>query len=364
MITCLSTIVVAIVGENIFDIETSVMISTNELKVSKNSNTPFQSHSLTTINSSIPSSSQSRTLISAKNIPSYELDIATKICLSILHFLMEFIELCVVVYMMHHFSPKKLIASLSNQKVLVRSAIIAGFVSILDNAVAISVMFIFPYYNELGFPSIMTTSVLESALQDTIVSGLFMTMYCVILILPCLRCMRDRVPQRKSFYVYIMFLMTLHAITCSGNVLLLTCQSVGICLTMSSRVLYYALFGPVLYFTFLHSNLNRSVYDQIVMEAEQAQNHRDGNSSSLGVPRVPSNAAMNIDRVFDDDEDEEERMRTLLSNVKKNKRRFRNQPSSRLDEDDYGGMHHEDDDEFLNNTHRTVGNFRYQGSIQ
>nr|CAG4718047.1 unnamed protein product [Naegleria fowleri] len=349
MITCLSTIVVAIVGENIFDIEMADSVHHFVMNSSFSSN----SH---------PNSTGPRTLISAKYIPSYELDVATKICLSILHFLMEFIELCVVVYMMHHFSPKKLMASLSNQKVLVRSAIIAGFVSILDNAAAISVMFIFPYYHELGFPSIMTTSVLESALQDTIVSGLFMTMYGVILVLPCLRFMRDRVPQRKSFYVYIMFLMTLHAIACTGNVLLLTCQSVGICLTMSSRVLYYALFGPVLYFTFLHSNLNRSVYDQIIME--QANNHQEDNGSLV---RVPSrNTIINIDRVFD--EDEEERMKTLLSNVKKNKRRFRNQASTSRLGDDYGDIieHHEDDDDFLHtsNSIHDHDNFRYQGSIQ
>lgn len=301
LITCLSTASVAIIGENIFYLEENFQTPSTFQNIVNNSHPipPYPNHPIS--------------LISTQNIPSNELDIATKICLSILNLLMEFIELCVVVYMMHHFSPRKLIASLSNLKVLVRSAIIAGLVSVLDNAAAVSVMFIFPFYNETGFPSIMTTNVLESALQETIVRGLFTIMYIIIIILPCIGFMKDRVPQRKSFYLYILFLMTLHCVNFVGGVLLLTCQSVGICFTMSSRVLYFALFGPVLYFTFLDGNLNRSVYEQITMETE-------GNNAG-NVTSSPSAHVIAIDRVFDSEENEEERIQTLMTNIKKNKRR-------------------------------------------
>jgi len=156
--------------------------------------------------------------------------------------------------------------------------------------------------------------------------------------------MRERVPQRKSFYVYIMFLMVLHAISCVGGLLVLTCQSVGLCFTMSSRILSYALFAPVLYGTFLHGNLDRGVYEQMVMESQEA-NQNGGRVSSL--PSV-----IKIDQVYDEKE-EEEQMKAFLSKVKQNKRRRApRQPSPIIvvndaDYDNYGYDYTEDDHQFL-----------------
>ncbi|KAL9650017.1 hypothetical protein ABK040_003135 [Willaertia magna] len=210
--------------------------------------------------------------------PSPELDNFSKISIQILHFLIEFIEISVLVYMLHHFtkSEKK------NQKILIRSLMIGILISLFDNIFVTLFNFLFPFYNELYFPSTMINSiVMESALYNCITKGIFMTLYGSLLFLPFCNSLQEKIPKSKAFYLYLFFLFLLNMLQAIGCILILTCQSVGLCLVMVSKILYSALFGPILYFTFLNRNFNREAYDQLLMAEEEVLQQLSSSNNNI-----------------------------------------------------------------------------------
>lgn len=85
------------------------------------------------------------------------------------------------------------------------------------------------------------------------ISSVFFTLlYIFILILPWTR-IRERLalPTKRSFYVYILFLVVLNLCQSIGSGLLLYSLYIGLCIVDATTCLYFTLFTPLVYHTFL-----------------------------------------------------------------------------------------------------------------
>lgn len=80
----------------------------------------------------------------------------------------------------------------------------------------------------------------------------FTTIYLCILILPWTR-LRERLalPTKRSFYMYILVLMLLNLVQSVGSGLLLYSVAEGLCVVDVTTCLYFTLFTPLVYHTFL-----------------------------------------------------------------------------------------------------------------
>jgi hypothetical protein len=176
------------------------------------------------------------------NVPSLPLDVFARLCQSILSFIIEFIELSVIVFMMHFGT------TLSNSKVLIRTSLISGLISFADNALGTITTFVFQlssfeYKDDDSTikvsPTMLTIPIRESALYEVVSSVIFCILYSVILLLPLTK-YRDRVPERRTFYFYILFLMFINVLQVIGGILILSCVPGGICFMALSKFVYFA----------------------------------------------------------------------------------------------------------------------------
>ncbi|KAL9960873.1 hypothetical protein ACROYT_G034379 [Oculina patagonica] len=84
-------------------------------------------------------------------------------------------------------------------------------------------------------------------------TSLFLAMvYFVIVILPCTK-LRECciIPARKSFYVYCAVLCVVNLLQGCASLLLYTSVTESLCLLDFTMFVYYTLFGPMVYWTFL-----------------------------------------------------------------------------------------------------------------
>ncbi|EIE24097.1 hypothetical protein COCSUDRAFT_23261 [Coccomyxa subellipsoidea C-169] len=79
---------------------------------------------------------------------------------------------------------------------------------------------------------------------------LFLLVYALILILPNTK-WRDRLPAKPSFYRYILVLFALNVLAGLGSILLGSGVIGGYCVYGLATFLYYAIYPPLLYLTFL-----------------------------------------------------------------------------------------------------------------
>ncbi|CAL8462360.1 g1893 [Coccomyxa elongata] len=79
---------------------------------------------------------------------------------------------------------------------------------------------------------------------------LFLMVYALILILPNTK-WRDRLPAKPSFYRYILVLFGLNVLAGLGSILLGSVVVGGYCVYGLATFLYYAIYPPLLYLTFL-----------------------------------------------------------------------------------------------------------------
>jgi hypothetical protein len=197
-------------------------------------------YNVTAPNATQPGSfDQLKNFMGPHNTPNIHLDVFARISEGVLSFIIEFIELFVIVFMLHFGT------ALSSSKVLIRTSLISGLISFVDNLFGTLITFLFQLNSfDVGNSPVQTTTMLtmplaESALYEAASSSAFCVVYIVILILPLTK-YRDRVPERKTFYFYILFLMFINSLQVIGGILILCCVSGGICFMAMSKFIYFA----------------------------------------------------------------------------------------------------------------------------
>ncbi|KAL0489341.1 transmembrane protein [Acrasis kona] len=198
----------------------------------------------------------------------FNLELFIRITQGLLGFLIEFIELSVVVFMLHHGT------TLSKSKVLTRTVLISGIIAAIDNALSMTTLLLFQIDMDITISgettTMMTIPQKEGAVYEFTSSSVYVLLYLIIMLLPFTR-LRDRVPERKSFYIYVAFLCLVDSIQLVGCVLILCCIPTGICFVSMSRFIYFAFYAPMLYGCFLGPVLSKSFYDQVTMELYQEE---------------------------------------------------------------------------------------------
>jgi hypothetical protein len=192
-------------------------------------------------------------------------NIGGKVCLGLLTFVIEFIELAVVVFMFFHGT------SLSNIKVLTRTSFIAGMIALFDNCISVTLSVIFPISNQQPLQrneqnQLINIPMGENALYNLISTSIFVILYLIILLLPLFKSIKNRVPQRRSFYYYIAFLLFNNGIELIGGALILACSDIGLCFMSLSKFIHFSLYAPVLYVCFLGQYFTRELFDEITVE--------------------------------------------------------------------------------------------------
>ncbi|TRY62561.1 hypothetical protein TCAL_09029 [Tigriopus californicus] len=85
-------------------------------------------------------------------------------------------------------------------------------------------------------------------------SALFTLTYMFVLLLPFLPCRRFvTLPQKRSFYQYVGYLLILNAAQTAGSLLVYVGQSNGLCVVNLTTFFYFTTLPPVIYFTFLRA---------------------------------------------------------------------------------------------------------------
>lgn len=128
---------------------------------------------------------------------------------------------------------------------------------------------IFPQY-EVG----MFATMGFSSLYQIVLSGIYTIFYTVVLILPFTK-YRKRVPERKTFYVYVAFLAFINLLQIIGAVLSVACIPVGIwyvnndyslnfhSLDSITKVFYLSFYAPIMYWCFL-----REFFQEVTSECK------------------------------------------------------------------------------------------------
>lgn len=198
------------------------------------------------------------------------------ISIGLLNFVIEFIEIAVIVFMF--FSQSQL----SHSKVVTRTGFISGMISLCDNAIAVTLSLLLSsnrrnHHNNGGGGGNGDSDenykflIIENVYYQIASSSIFLILYLVILSLPVLlsRCPSDlkhRIPQRTGFYVYIALLSLNYGVQLVGAILLLNRIDMGLCVMVWTRFIYFASYAPVLYRCFLGPYFTRQVLDQISVE--------------------------------------------------------------------------------------------------
>ena len=85
-------------------------------------------------------------------------------------------------------------------------------------------------------------------------SAFFTLVYLFVLLLPFLPCRHYvTLPHKRSFYQYIGFLMILNGVQTAGSLMVYSGINTGLCLVNLTTFLYFTVFTPVVYYTFLRS---------------------------------------------------------------------------------------------------------------
>ncbi|XP_025200702.1 transmembrane protein adipocyte-associated 1 homolog [Melanaphis sacchari] len=125
-------------------------------------------------------------------------------------------------------------------------------------------------------------------------SVIFAMLYLFILVLPQTR-LREKLalPVNRSFYVYVSLLANLNGIGSIGCTLLLLKIAEGLCIVDVTTFLYFALFTPLVYITFLSSFF--SVSQSSIMFSYKAQNDDRVDEDTVSLPHQPSFSSLKTD---------------------------------------------------------------------
>ena len=124
--------------------------------------------------------------------------------------------------------------------------------------------FIFPQRETFSAKSVIIAG--EPAVYEVISSSLLCVIYIIIMILPFTR-FRNKLPERKSFYVYVFFLMIINLLQVIGGILILFCIGIGICAVSFAKLMYFSFYAPLLYMCFLRDFFQKKFYDQFSRDA-------------------------------------------------------------------------------------------------
>lgn len=110
------------------------------------------------------------------------------------------------------------------------------------------------------------------ALFSFITSVIFFLVYILVDLLPFCDCMKKflTIPTKKTFYVYVSFMALLYFCFALGSGLLYNGHQAGLCILDAASLIYFILFAPFLYVTFLHSYLG-SIQQNSVLFSYSAQ---------------------------------------------------------------------------------------------
>lgn len=128
-------------------------------------------------------------------------------------------------------------------------------------------------------------------------SVIFTLLYLTILVLPLTK-LRERfpLPEKKSFYMYIMLLMFLN-ISCSiGGAMLLYNIKEGLCIVDITTCVYFTFFTPLVYFTFLRDFFGVTQPSIMFSYKNQADDTID--EDSISIPHHQSFSSLKTDTEF------------------------------------------------------------------
>lgn len=125
-------------------------------------------------------------------------------------------------------------------------------------------------------------------------SIVFAVLYCCIFILPWTS-LRDRfaLPIKKSFYFYVLFLAILNAVQAVGSGLLYYREDCGLCIVDVTTYIYFTLFTPLVYRTFLSEVF--SVSQPGILFSYKAQTDEVNEEDNVSLPHQLSCSSLKTD---------------------------------------------------------------------
>jgi len=91
----------------------------------------------------------------------------------------------------------------------------------------------------------------EVALFWAVYHTLWTLLYCGVLIIPHTK-FRNYLPGQSTFYNYALVMFVTHSFHVIGSFLVFSYFDIGFCFTDLGTALFYSLFGPLLYYSFLY----------------------------------------------------------------------------------------------------------------
>lgn len=161
----------------------------------------------------------------------------------IVRFLLLFVETSVIVFMSHKHSISGRTAFRSTIKISSAFAFLVTFL-----------MALLVYVDNL---SLYDLSPGNSALFWMIFNAVVACIYFVLIIIPHTR-YSIHLPERPEFLRYVFLLLCLNIIASFGALLVFLGISIGFCFWDLSIILYFSLYPPLLYFSFLHDFFRES----------------------------------------------------------------------------------------------------------
>ena len=161
-----------------------------------------------------------------------------------IQFCLLFVEISVVIFMCH----KHVISG----REAFRSTVFISSITALVFTVVMGILIFtvnIPLFDMLPGPS---------SLFWLIFSIFFLTGYLVLILVPHTR-FADLLPERPEFFRYIFLLFCLNFIATLGALLVFLHYGIGYCFWDLQIILYYSLYPPLLYFSFLHSFLRHNL---------------------------------------------------------------------------------------------------------
>ncbi|CAI5480210.1 unnamed protein product [Closterium sp. Yama58-4] len=137
---------------------------------------------------------------------------------------------------------------MSASEALLRTAVIAAILAGAD--VAVKASLVFHHALPLFHPSLAPATPGAVWLFWVAHDGLQAAVYAALLSLPLSHC-RDALPARPAFHRYLLLLLLLHSASALSALLLALHVPAALCMRGLAVCLYWALFPPLLYLTFL-----------------------------------------------------------------------------------------------------------------
>eukprot|EP01125_Pyxidicula_operculata_P008962 TRINITY_DN2962_c0_g1_i2.p1 TRINITY_DN2962_c0_g1~~TRINITY_DN2962_c0_g1_i2.p1 ORF type:complete len:282 (+),score=16.41 TRINITY_DN2962_c0_g1_i2:420-1265(+) len=151
-----------------------------------------------------------------------------------------FIEVSVFVFMSHRHT-------VSGREAIKQTVLISGTISI--SSFSIQTLLVFLYNTKIWPPEGAVQSLVS--LYWTSYHGVFVIVYFIILMLPFTK-FKDNSPPKSTYYKYITYLFVIHLVQHVGSLYIYAHLYIGYCFMEIGNLLYYGMFGPVLYYCFLH----------------------------------------------------------------------------------------------------------------